>query len=58
MQKILVDKLIEECTENVEEVKIAKLTPTDKKNKHKCSSCTLHTALFSLIFIVNVGIVT
>ena len=55
-RKKLVDKLIEECTENVEEVKIAKITLAEEENKHKYSSCTLHIVLFSVIFTVNVGI--
>ena len=50
MWKKLVDKLVEECTENVEEVKLAKITSTENKNKHKCSSCTLYIVLFSIIF--------
>ena len=37
----MVDKLIEECTENVEEVKLAKTTSAKDKNEYKCSSCTL-----------------
>ena len=40
-RKKLVDKLIEECTENVEEVKLAKITSTENVNNHKCSSCTV-----------------
>ena len=36
-RKKLVDKLVEECTETVEEVKLAKTTLTENKNKHKCS---------------------
>ena len=55
-RKKLVDKLIEECTENVEEVKIAKITLAEEENKHKYSSCTLYIVLFSVIFTVNVGI--
>ena len=39
--KKLVDKLVEECTENVKEVKLAKITLAENENKHKCSSCTL-----------------
>ena len=46
------------CTENVEEVKLAKITSTENKNKHKCSSCTLYIVLFSIIFTINVGIGT
>ena len=57
-RKKLLNKLIEECTENVEEVKLAKITSTENKNKHKCSSCTLYIVLFSIIFTINVGIGT
>ena len=39
-RKKLVDKLIEECTETVEEVKLAKITSAEHENKHKCSSST------------------
>ena len=46
-RKKLVDKLVEECTENVEEGKLAKITLAENKNKYKCSSCTLYIALFS-----------
>ena len=53
-RKRFVDKLVEECTENVDKVKIAEIT--EYKCKH--SSCTLYIALFSLIFTVNVGIGT
>ena len=53
MQKKIVNKLIKECTENVEEVKI---TLAEDKNKHKSSSCTLYIVLFLVIFTANVGI--
>ena len=55
-RKRLVDKLTEKCIENVEEVKIAKITIAEDKNKHKCSSSTLYIVLFLVIFTVNVGI--
>ena len=43
VQKKLVDKLIEECTESIdEEVKIL------DKNENKCSSCILYIVLFSI----------
>ena len=48
----LVDKLVEECTENIEEVKII------SENKNKCSSCIFYIVLFSIIFIINIGIPT
>ena len=55
-RKKLVDKLVEECIETVKEVKLAKITLAEDENKHKCSSCTLHIVLFSIIFTINVGI--
>ena len=49
-RKKLVDKLVErssakECTENLEEAKITKITSMElhsTENIHKCSSCTVH----------------
>ena len=55
-RKKLVDKLVKECTETVEEVKIAKITFS--KNENKCCSCTLYIVLFSAILSVNIGIGT
>ena len=49
-RKKLVNKLVEECTENVKEVKLPKITLAENENKHKCSSCTLCIVLFSIIF--------
>ena len=53
-RKKLVDKLIEECTETVEEVKLARITSVE--SRRGCSYCTLCTVLFSIIFTVNIGI--
>ena len=53
-RKKLVDKLIEECTENVNEEKITERTLA----KNECSSCTLYIVLFSIIFTINIGIGT
>ena len=57
-EKKLVDKLVEECTETVEEVKTAKITLVEDKNKYKCSPCTLYIVLFSILFTINIGIGT
>ena len=47
-RKKLVDKLVQVCTENVEEVKLAKITLAKDENKlkNKSSSCTLYIILF------------
>ena len=57
-RKKLVDKLVEECNETVKEVKLAKITLSEDENKYKCSSCTLHIVLFSIIFLINIAIGT
>ena len=56
MQKKLVDQIIDECTETIEEVKLAKITLAENENSYKCSSCTVHTVLFWIFFTINVGI--
>ena len=57
-RKKIADKLVEECTETVEEVKIVKMTLAENENKYKCTSCTVYIVLFSMIFTINVGTVT
>ena len=47
---MLVDKLVEECDEIVEEVKIV------GKNGDKCSSYILYIVLFSIFFTISIGI--
>ena len=50
-RKRLVDKLVDECTESVdEEAEIIDI------NKNKCNSSIVHIVLFSIFFTINVGI--
>ena len=44
-RKKLVDKLVDECTETVEEVKLAYITLVEIENSYKCSSCTVYIVL-------------
>ena len=53
-RKILVDKLLDECTETVEEVKLARITLAENENNYKCSSCTVNIVLFWIYFTINV----
>ena len=55
-KKRLSDKLVEECTKDINEVKIAEVTLTD--NMAKCSSYIRYIVLFSITFTINVGIST
>ena len=54
-RKKLVDKLVDECAETVEEVKLAKITLAENENSYKCSSYTVYTLLFWIFFTINVG---
>ena len=58
VEKKLVVPLIDECTETVEKVKLAKITLAENENMYKFSSCTVYIVLFSTIFTIIVGIVT
>ena len=48
MQKKVVDKLVEECTENIDENKLISKTVNDYKNV--CGSCTVYNRIISHIF--------
>ena len=53
-RKRLIDKLVEECSENIDEVKI---TLAEDENKCK-SSCTIYVVLIAIIFTISIGIGT
>ena len=50
-RKRLVDKLIEECNENIEETSLVKINST----KCKRNSCILYIVLFSIFFTISIG---
>ena len=53
--KKLVAPLIEECTETVNKVKLAKITLPENESNYKCSSSTVYTVSFGIFFTINVG---
>ena len=57
MQKKLVDKLVDECTETVEEVKLANIifAENENENSYKFIPCTVYIVLLSVFFAFNVG---
>ena len=55
--KKLVDKLFEECTENIDEVKIAKMALFERRNDCKFS-CRIYVVLIAIVFTVSIGIGT
>ena len=56
MQKNFFDQIVDECTETVEEVKLAEITVAENENSYKCSSCTLYILLMVVVFTVFAGI--
>ena len=59
MQKRLVSKLAEECTENIEETRLVEINSTEcnsVEKRSKRNSCTLYIVLFSIIFTISIGI--
>ena len=54
MQKKII-WLVDECTETVEEVKLAKTTLAGNENSDKRSLCTVYVLLFWIFFTTNVG---
>ena len=55
-KKRLANKLVEECNETIDEVKLTKITLAENENSYKCNSCILYIVLFSIFFTINVGI--
>ena len=58
MQKKLVDKLVDECTETAKEVKLAKITLAENESENKYSSCTVYIVLMIVVFTIFTGITT
>ena len=55
-RKKLVDKLVDEFTETIEEVKLAKITLAENESENKYSSCTVYIVLMIVVFTIFSGI--
>ena len=53
MQIQIVDKLVDECTETAEEVKLAKITLAENESENKYSSCTVYILLMIVAFTIS-----
>ena len=51
-RKRLVDKLIDECTETIEEVKSANITIFKNENNYKHNSCIVYIILMIVVFTI------
>ena len=61
-RKRLINKVDEECTENIDEVKISEITLRklhSAEDENKCKSfCTVYVVLIATIFTISIGIGT
>ena len=48
-RKALVDQLVDECTETIKEVKLAKISLAENESENKYSSCTVYIVLMIAI---------
>ena len=55
-RKKLVDPLVEECTENINETKLIKVT-VENENKDSCRSYVVYKVLFVIFFMIDIVIV-
>ena len=55
-RKKLVDKLIDECTETIEEVKLAEITIFENENKNKYGSCRVYIVFMIVVLAIYIGI--
>ena len=55
-KKKIVDKLIDECTETIEEVNLAKITLTENENENKYSSCRVYIVFMIVVFTIFIRI--
>ena len=56
MQKKLADKLIDECTETIEEAKLVNITFTGNENNYEHNSCEVYIVLMTIAFTIFTGI--
>ena len=52
----LTDKLIDECTETIEEMKLANITFTENENNYECGSCMVYIVLMIVVIVISTGI--
>ena len=57
-RKNLVDKLIDECTKTIEQVKLANITIVENENDYKYGSCKVYIVFIRVFFTIFTRITT
>ena len=55
-EKKIVNKLIDEWTETIQEVKLAEITLSENENNYKYNSCKVYIVLMIVVFTTFTGI--
>ena len=55
-RKKLADKLIDDCTETIEETKLVNITFIENENNYECRSCIFYVVLMTVAFTIFTGI--
>ena len=55
-RKKLVDKLIDDCTETIEKVKLAEITLFENESNYKYGSCKVYIVFMIVVFTIFTGI--
>ena len=55
-EKKIAGKLIDECTETIEEVKLANITFTENEINQKYSCCKVYIVFMMVVFTISTGI--
>ena len=51
-EKKLPDKLIDDCTKTIEEMKLVNITFTGNENNYECDSCIVCIVLMTIVFTI------
>ena len=54
-RKKLIDPLVEECPENIDEVKLVNIT-VENENNSRCTAYLVYKVLFWILFVLSCGI--
>ena len=55
-RKKLAHKLVDECTETIEETKLVNITFNENENNYECGSCIVYIVLMIIAFKIFTGI--
>ena len=55
-RKKLADKLTDECTETIEEMKLTNITFCENENNYECGSCIVYIVLMIVVIVISTGI--